>query len=107
MAKEKVAVIGAGMMGVGIAQIFALAGHEVTLQDAFPEALERAPAALRANLTFLAENGLGRLDEVEPAVARVSTTARPCARPCGEPRSWSSASSRTSSSSASLFRAAR
>ena len=75
MAKEKVAVVGAGMMGVGIAQIFALAGHEVALQDAFPEALERAPSALRANLTFLAENGLGRLDEVEPAVARVSTTA--------------------------------
>ena len=74
MAKDKVAVIGAGMMGVGIAQIFALAGHEVALQDAFPEALDRAPAALRANLTFLAENGLGRLDEVEPAVARVSTT---------------------------------
>ena len=75
MAKEKVAVVGAGMMGVGIAQIFALAGHEVALQDAFSEALERAPSALRANLTFLAENGLGRFDEVEPAVARVSATA--------------------------------
>jgi 3-hydroxybutyryl-CoA dehydrogenase len=74
VAKEKVAVIGAGMMGVGIAQIFALAGHEVSLQDAFPEALGRAPSAMRANLTFLAENGLGRLDDVEPAVARVSTT---------------------------------
>jgi 3-hydroxybutyryl-CoA dehydrogenase len=74
VAKEKVAVIGAGMMGVGIAQIFALAGHAVTLQDAFPEALGRAPSAMRANLTFLAENGLGRLDDVEPAVARVSTT---------------------------------
>jgi 3-hydroxybutyryl-CoA dehydrogenase len=75
VAKQRVAVIGAGMMGVGIAQIFALAGHEVALQDAFSEALERAPSALRANLTFLAENGLGRLDEVEPAVARVRTTA--------------------------------
>ncbi len=75
MAKEKVAVIGAGMMGVGIAQIFALAGHEVALQDAFSEALERSPSSLRANLTFLAENGLGRLDDVEPAVARVRTTA--------------------------------
>jgi 3-hydroxybutyryl-CoA dehydrogenase len=74
VAKEKVAVIGAGMMGVGIAQIFALAGHEVSLQDAFSEALDRAPSALRANLTFLAENGLGRLDDVEPAEGRVSTT---------------------------------
>ena len=74
MAKERVAVIGAGMMGVGIAQIFAAAGHEVALQDAVPEALERAPSALRANLTFLAENGLGSPDDVEAAVARVSTT---------------------------------
>jgi 3-hydroxybutyryl-CoA dehydrogenase len=74
VAKDKVAVVGAGMMGAGIAQIFAGAGHEVALQDAFPEALERAPSVVRANLTFLAEKGLGRLDDVEPAVARVSTT---------------------------------
>jgi len=74
VAKDKVAVVGAGMMGVGIAQIFALAGHEVALQDAFPEALGRASSAMRETLTFLAENGLGRLDEVEPAVTRVSTT---------------------------------
>ena len=70
---ERVAVVGAGMMGVGIAQIFALAGHDVTVQDLYPEALERAPGAVRANLTFLAENGLGSADQVEPAVARVTT----------------------------------
>ena len=59
---ERVAIIGGGMMGVGIAQVFAAAGHEVMLQDAFPEALERAPGVLRASLTFLAENGLGAAD---------------------------------------------
>jgi 3-hydroxybutyryl-CoA dehydrogenase len=74
VAKERVAVIGAGMMGVGIAQIFAGSGHEVSLQDAFPEALERAPSAMRANLTFLAENGLGSPDDVEPAARRVTMT---------------------------------
>jgi 3-hydroxybutyryl-CoA dehydrogenase len=74
MAKERVAVIGAGLMGIGIAQVFAVAGHEVTLQDAFPEALERVPSVVRANLTFLAEKGLGSQDDVEGAVARVSTT---------------------------------
>jgi 3-hydroxybutyryl-CoA dehydrogenase len=74
VAKDKVAVVGAGLMGVGIAQVFALAGHRVSLQDAFPEALERAPQAVRANLTFLAENGLVRLDDVEPAASRVATT---------------------------------
>ena len=33
MAKARIAVIGAGLMGHGIAQVFALAGHEVTIYD--------------------------------------------------------------------------
>ncbi len=71
---EHIAVVGGGMMGVGIAQIFAGAGHEVALQDVYPEALERAPGALTANLTFLAEHGLFPADGVEDAVGRVRTT---------------------------------
>ena len=55
---ERIAVIGGGMMGVGVAQVFAAAGHEVALQDVYPEALERAPGALTANLSFLADHGL-------------------------------------------------
>lgn len=73
MAKESVAVVGAGLMGVGIAQVFALAGHEVTLQDVNAEALGRAGEAVRANLAFLAERGLGSAAEIEPAVARIRT----------------------------------
>ena len=33
MAKARIAVIGAGLMGHGIAQVFALAGHDVTIYD--------------------------------------------------------------------------
>jgi len=33
MAKARIAVIGAGLMGHGIAQVFALAGHEVSIHD--------------------------------------------------------------------------
>ena len=37
MAKDptnaRIAVIGAGLMGHGIAQVFALAGHDVTITD--------------------------------------------------------------------------
>ena len=62
------------MMGVGVAQVFAAAGHEVALQDVYPEALERAPGALTANLSFLAEHGLFPADGVEDAVGRVRTT---------------------------------
>ncbi|HET6496179.1 MAG TPA: 3-hydroxyacyl-CoA dehydrogenase NAD-binding domain-containing protein [Thermoleophilia bacterium] len=71
---ERVAVIGSGMMGVGVAQVFAAAGHEVALQDLYPEALERAPGAIRSNLSFLAEHGLIAADEVPSAVGRVRTT---------------------------------
>ena len=38
---DKVAVIGAGTMGAGIAQVCAQAGWYTTLYDAFPEGLEK------------------------------------------------------------------
>ncbi len=71
---ERVAVIGAGMMGAGVAQVFAAAGHEVALQDLYPEALERAPGAIRGNLGLLAEHGLFPAGAVDAAVGRVRTT---------------------------------
>jgi 3-hydroxybutyryl-CoA dehydrogenase len=48
---EKAAVIGAGTMGNGIAHVLALAGIEVTLVDAVPEALQRARATIEKNLS--------------------------------------------------------
>jgi 3-hydroxybutyryl-CoA dehydrogenase len=75
MSAERIAVIGGGMMGVGVAQVFAAAGHEVALQDVYDEALERVPGALTANLSFLAEHGLFPADGVEDAVGRVRTTS--------------------------------
>ena len=71
---ERIAIVGGGLMGVGVAQVFAAAGHEVALQDVYQEALDRAPGALTANLSFLAEHGLFPADGVEDAVGRVRTT---------------------------------
>lgn len=71
---ERIAVIGAGMMGAGIAQVFAARGHDVMLQDAFEEPLGRAPETIRSNLTFLAEHDVYPAEEIEAAVARVTTT---------------------------------
>jgi 3-hydroxybutyryl-CoA dehydrogenase len=48
---EKAAVVGAGTMGNGIAHVLALAGIEVTLVDALPDALERARATIEKNLS--------------------------------------------------------
>ena len=71
---ERIAVIGGGMMGTGVAQVFAAAGHAVALQDVYEEALERAPAAISTNLAFLAGHGLIDAGRVDEAVARVRTT---------------------------------
>jgi 3-hydroxybutyryl-CoA dehydrogenase len=47
---QRVAVIGAGTMGHGIAQVCAAAGCEVRLTDARPDAVARGLAAVAANL---------------------------------------------------------
>jgi len=48
MAIERVAVIGAGTMGAGIAQVCAQAGWETRLYDAFPEGLDRGMERIHA-----------------------------------------------------------
>ncbi len=55
-----VAVLGAGQMGQGIAQLAAQAGHQVRLYDPVPEALERAKAKLGEVFAML--EGKGRLE---------------------------------------------
>ena len=52
-----IAVIGAGTMGSGIAQVAATAGCSVQLVDAFPEALQRAENSLQKTLAKLVEKG--------------------------------------------------
>ncbi len=53
----KIGVIGSGSMGSGIAQVAALAGHEVCLYDNNPDALERAHQQLDQTLQRLQEKG--------------------------------------------------
>lgn len=53
----KVAVIGAGTMGSGIAQVAAQAGHNVVLFDTRREAVDKALAGLRKTLDKLVEKG--------------------------------------------------
>jgi len=52
-ARETIAIVGAGLMGHGIAQVFALAGHPVRVYDAQAQALATLRARIRANLDQL------------------------------------------------------
>lgn len=68
----KVAVIGAGTMGSGIAQACALAGHEVTLQDTNHEALQRAEAGIRGSLARLVKKETVSQEAADEAAGRVA-----------------------------------
>jgi len=69
-----IAVIGAGLMGHGIAQIFAVNGYNVTLMDLQDDLLSKAIENIRSNLTLMAQKGIGHPDHIGAAIARVKTT---------------------------------
>ena len=68
MSVRKVAVIGAGTMGNGIAQVFAQAGTSVYLCDVKPEFVDRGLSAIDQSLARLVKKE--KLTEAEARVAR-------------------------------------
>jgi 3-hydroxyacyl-CoA dehydrogenase len=52
----KILVIGSGIMGCGIAQIFAKSGHRVVLNDLNEEILAQAQGNIRNQLDIMAQN---------------------------------------------------
>jgi len=74
MAKARIAVIGAGLMGHGIAQVFALAGHEVAIYDSVMASLDNATARIVANLKELGDDPKA-VERVTP-VANLATAVR-------------------------------
>lgn len=71
---EKVAVIGAGAMGLGIAQVSAAAGYSVVLNDISANALEKAMAAIEKSLEkMVAKSKITSLEKDE-TLARIQTT---------------------------------
>lgn len=63
--KEQIAIIGAGLMGHGIAQVFALAGHLVTVYDPNPDALVTLRERICKNLIDLGQDP-GAIERVFP-----------------------------------------
>ena len=74
MAKARIAVIGAGLMGHGIAQVFALAGHDVTIYDSVMASLDSAKARILTNLKDLGDDQKA-VERVTP-VANLATAVR-------------------------------
>ncbi|MEP6599450.1 MAG: 3-hydroxyacyl-CoA dehydrogenase family protein [Actinomycetota bacterium] len=70
----QLAVIGAGLMGSGIAQVAAAAGWQVLLRDVTDEALSRGRAAIERSLSRFAEKGRIEPDDVEAALGRITLT---------------------------------
>lgn len=73
-AVHTVAVIGAGTMGAGIAQVFAQAGSQVALQDAKPDALPRAREAISRSLARLVDKGVISIATRDLALDRIEYT---------------------------------
>ncbi|MEC8266710.1 MAG: 3-hydroxybutyryl-CoA dehydrogenase [Candidatus Thermoplasmatota archaeon] len=81
MAIERIAVIGAGQMGNGIAQVAATTGFEVVMIDINQEAVDRGMATIERSLNKLVQKERLSQEDADAARARlsVSTDRSPCA----------------------------
>jgi 3-hydroxybutyryl-CoA dehydrogenase len=74
VAIERVAVIGLGTMGAGIAQVLLEGGHEVVGRDVGDDLLQSARGRIEAGLGKRVEKGRLTAEEAEAAAARLTTT---------------------------------
>ena len=71
---EKVGVVGAGLMGHGIAFTFALGGYPTIVSDLSEEALRDAMTNVKATAKLFVEEGLITSEEAADAIGRTTTT---------------------------------
>lgn len=69
-----ISVLGAGIMGHGIAQAFLMGGYPVRLYDIKDSILETARAHIQKNMEMFAQEGLLDPEEIRPALGRLLTT---------------------------------
>jgi 3-hydroxybutyryl-CoA dehydrogenase len=71
---QRVAVVGAGLMGSGIAQVAAQSGWHVVLHDVTDDALQRGMAAIEKSAGRLVEKDRLSPDDRDAALARITIT---------------------------------
>ena len=74
MAERRIAVVGAGQMGSGIAHVFAASGFPVTMIDVSAESLERGLATIEKNMTRQVRKGTLDPAAREAALQRIATS---------------------------------
>src|SRR5437763_14005880 len=70
---ERVAVIGAGQMGNGIAHVFAQSGFDVTMSDVSADALKRGKDTIAGNLDRQIKKGSLPAADKDVILGRVGT----------------------------------
>lgn len=70
---QRIAVIGAGQMGNGIAQVAAVAGYEVTMIDIKKEYCEKGMDTITRSLSKLVSKGRLTQGDADATLARIST----------------------------------
>ena len=75
----KMAVIGGGTMGNGIAHVFAQHGHDVTLIDVKPEYLDKALKTIEGNLMRQVKKETLSEADMKATLARLATATSPTA----------------------------
>ncbi|HNW32206.1 MAG TPA: 3-hydroxyacyl-CoA dehydrogenase NAD-binding domain-containing protein, partial [Caldisericia bacterium] len=71
---KKVGVIGAGVMGNGIAHVFAQTGYEVVLAEANIQLAEKGKATIQKNLGRMVQKGTITQEIADATLARIKTT---------------------------------
>jgi 3-hydroxybutyryl-CoA dehydrogenase len=69
---ERIAVVGAGQMGNGIAHVFAQSGFPVTMIDVSREALQRGQATIKKNLDRQVKKGTMQAEELADTFGRIA-----------------------------------
>jgi 3-hydroxybutyryl-CoA dehydrogenase len=70
----RIAVVGAGLMGSGIAQVSAQAGYDVTIRDVSEEAIQRGLDGIEKSLTRFVAKGKMTQEDADAALSRISGT---------------------------------
>ncbi len=69
---KKIAVLGSGTMGHGIAESFAMGGHQVNLYDISEEILQKGKEKIKLELEILHEEDYIKLEDIEQTLSNIS-----------------------------------